>query len=170
MYLDCEGEGWKEESFWTQFLTSYKAYLLNQLAVIYSDSRHEYEKAIFIWEKILKWLKESKVSLSDRYSASMTAISNLSACYGVAGRLNECLQICDEGIQLCMNSGRGVKLGKFLVNKAEALSLTGGAEEETCRRYARQAYYLDDLMGPKKSLQYADQYYRKTYEINIQWY
>lgn len=169
-FFHCKEEDWLQEAFWKQFFTGYKFDLLNALAIHYATKRKERDKAIFLWENILKWLKESRVSLVDRYSASMTAISNLSAHYGEAGRLDDCIRICDEGIRLSLASGRGVRLGQLLVNQAEALAEQGKTEKETCRKYVRQAYYLNDLMGPEKVTKYTDQYYRKTYDPDMKWY
>jgi transcriptional regulator with XRE-family HTH domain len=165
----CEEEGWKKDEFWDQFLTGYKAQLLNQLALVYG-SQGKLDTSVYIWEKILYKLEESKVSLLDRYPVSMTAISNLSSGYGILNRLEDCIQISEKGIQFCLDSGRGIRLGKLLVNKAEALESCGKSDKNTCQRYVRQAFYMDDLFEIERSRDYVDRYYRSHFDENIQWY
>jgi len=166
--LGCGKEEWRQEKFWRQFLTSFRAEVLNYIALVH-DSGQKRETAIYIWENILKWLRESKVRLSDRYGTSMTAVSNLSSSYGEAGRLDDCLRMCEEGVQLCLESGRGVRLAKFLGNKGEAMWLMR-EEKEACQRYLRQAYYISDLLKIETTNEYTDWYYRECFEKDVEWY
>ena len=167
--MDCEGERWREESFWNQFLTRYKVRILNYMAILYRNG-HQIKNSIFILEHILDQLVSSKVKLEDRYKSSMTVIGNLSAYYGEVGRLEDCIKICDMGINLCFNSGRGVRLGKFLGNKAEALNIKAGESTEIGKHYLKQDYYLNELMSDHKAAAYTDEYYRTHYEKNVIWY
>lgn len=165
--LGCEKEGWKEERFWKPFLTDYRVKILNYVAIIYSISCQK-EKAIFIWEHILMQLNQSKVELTDRYGSSMKAIGNLSLCYGELGNTDESLSMCEKGIYLCFESGRGVRLANFIAAKAETLFRLD--KKETCLKYLKQAYYLSDLMLSKKINIYVDEFYRTNYHMNILWY
>lgn len=165
--LGCEKEGWKDELFWQQFLTDYKVKILNYVAIIYSMNRQK-EKAIFIWEHILKQLNQSKVELTDRYGSSMKAIGNLSLCYGKLGRMKACLDMCEKGNYLCFESGRGVRMPNFIMTKAETMFQLG--EKSACQKYLRQAYYLSDLMLSSKVNSYVDKFYREKYIIDITWY
>jgi len=166
--LGCAKEEWKQEKFWQHFLTTFRATCLNYIAMLY-ETEGKADSAVFIWEHMLKWLKESKVALSDRYMISMTAVGNLSSDYGRAGRLDECLQMCEEGVQLSLESGRGMRLATFLVNKGEAMSLKGD-KKEACQKYVRQAYYISDLLKIERTNAYTDRYYRKCFEKDVTWY
>ena len=99
----------------------YEATLLTNIATAY-NRMNQREKSIFILEHLLEELKRSKVKLSDRYVSSMTVICNLSSYYGVDGMYKECMEMCELGIQVCLESGRGVRLSGFLGNKAEAIN------------------------------------------------
>lgn len=158
--LGCEGERWREESFWKQFLTNYKINILNNLAVIYRLKKQQ-EKSIFIWEHILMQLELSKVELADRYASSMLVIGNLSLCYGEIGRLSDCINMCEKGIYLCFDTGKGVRIAQLVCTKAEVLYKLG--EKETCRSYLRQAYYLSDLMSTNKFTTYIETFYKQHF-------
>lgn len=130
----------------------------------------KYEDSIFILEHLLEFFENSKVRLSDRYQTSMTVVGNLSSHYGEAGRLDECLQICEKGIALCMESGRGVRLPIFLGNKGEAMNVLANKPLEESKKYFRQAYYISDLMDVHSTQTYIDNYYRVNYESDVIWY
>lgn len=51
------------------------------------------------------------MQLADRYQTSMTVVGNLSSHYGESGRLKECLEMCERGMKLCLESGRGCEIG-----------------------------------------------------------
>ncbi|MCD8379969.1 MAG: helix-turn-helix domain-containing protein [Lachnospiraceae bacterium] len=170
IYFGCENEGWLTEQFWNQFLTKYKVKLLNQLALIYAARRKDYTNGIYIWEHILNWLKDSKISLTDRFTAGSAAMGNLSLYYGGSGRHAECIRMCEERIRLSLSCGRGLRLGRDVMNKAEALIVSGSAPKKACEKNVQQAFYLNDLLGPETSIKYADHFYRENYESNVLWY
>lgn len=165
--LKCEGEGWKKDDFWRQFLTYDKVKVLNSIAVVYME-KNQQEKAVFIWEHILLQLEQSKVELTDRYVSSMLVIINLSIGYGELGRFEDCLNMCEKGIQLCFESGRGVRIAKLICTKAETLYELG--DKEACQNYLRQAYYLSDLMFTDRTTSYIDNFYNKRYAGERKWY
>lgn len=167
--MDCAGERWREEGFWHQFLTRYKVRVLNYIAVLYHIGGQT-EQSIFILEHMLEQLVSSRVELADRYKSSMTAIDNLSSYYGEMGRRDDCLEMCDMGIDLCMDSGRGIRLGGLLGTKAEALDIKAGKITEKSKCYLKQAYYLSDLMSVHSVTAYLDNYYRTHYKIDVIWY
>ncbi|MDO4331139.1 MAG: helix-turn-helix transcriptional regulator [Eubacteriales bacterium] len=165
--LKCEHEGWKAENFWQPFLTDFRVEMLNNIAATYRLDNQK-EKAIFIWEHILKQLDKSKVKLSDRYNSSIMVIGNLTLCYGEVGRMKECLEMCEKGISLCFETGRGVRMAKFVGAKAEALYLIN--KKEACLRYLKQAFYLSDLVFTNKLNEYISNYYIKHYGKETSWY
>lgn len=165
--LDCRGEGWKQDSFWKQFLTNDKIKVLNSIAIVYMEEKQQ-DKSVFIWEHILMQLEQSKVELSDRYVSSMLVIINLSIGYGELEYFEECLNMCEKGIQLCFEAGRGVRIAKLLCTKAETLFKLGN--KETCQNYLRQAYYLSDLMFTNKTTTYINDFYSSHYVEKQKWY
>lgn len=168
--LECENEGWKEETFWKlQFFTNHKITVLNHIAVAYECMKQR-EKSRFILEHLMEQLDKSKVRLEDRYDSSMKVMGNLSVYYGEAGRLEECLEMCEKGIGLCLESGRGIRLSKFLMNKAEAMNEKAKSATEESKKMLQQAYYLSDLMLTHSTTAYIADYYRVNYKQDMKWY
>lgn len=167
--LGCEREGWREESFWGRFFTSYKMGLLSSIAAAYGYLKKN-EEGIFILEHLLEFLEKSKVRMADRYQTSMTVVGNLSSHYGESGRLKECMEMCERGMKLCLESGRGVRLATFLGNKGEAMNVLANRPLEESKKYFKQAYYISDLMDIHRLRDYIDGYYRMHYEADIVWY
>lgn len=168
--LECENEGWRRKEFWDlQFFTNYKITMLNHIAVGYEHMK-QLDKSIFILEHLLGQLDHSKIRLEDRYESSMTVVGNLSSFYGETGRVDECLEVCERGINLCLESGRGVRLPKFLANKAEAMNEKANMITPGSKKYLLQAYYLSDMLAVHGTAAYIDNYYRKYYDSDIIWY
>ena len=167
--LNCEYESWLKEDFWRPFFTYHEVTLLNYIALIY-ESKQELNKSIFILEHLLTQLNQSEVKLEDRYKSSMTVIGNLSTMYGQIGNLDQCLFMCEKGIQICLDSARGMRLPNFLTNKAEALNDKAKHPTQKSKRYLEWAYYISDLMSTHSASSYIDQYYREHYDANVCWY
>lgn len=165
----CEKEGWREERFWNQFFTRYKVRMMNYIAGIYR-LENQVDKAIFILEHLLERFTDSKVRLADRYKSSMAIIANLSAYYGRAGNFDKCIKMCDLGIELCLESGREFRLGRFLANKAEAANMQIPADMEANKRFFEQAYYISDMVYVYSTAAYVDKYYRDFYDEKMIWY
>lgn len=163
--LNCKKEEWKKEEFWTLFLTENKVDILNAMAVKYMDER-QYEKAVFIYEHILDQLERSKVRLMDRYASSILVIGNLSLCYGELGNKEACLKMCEKGMLLSLEAGRGRRFGDFFSTRAETLFIMG--KKEACRIEMRQAYYLCELMLLDKSMTYIKKFYMREYGEEIE--
>lgn len=169
--LGCEEEGWRKEEFWKlQFFTNHKITMLNHLALGYANMGQR-ENSIYILEHVMNQLDNSKVHLEDRYESSITVVGNLSTFYGEDGRMDECLEMCEKGICVCLESGRGAKLIKFIVDKAEAMNeKANSANTEACKKYLQQAYYLSDLFSLHSISAYVNKYYKINYGKDILWY
>lgn len=167
--MGCEGESWREEKFWKQFFTRYKVTIMNHMACIYSRE-HKRKDSIFILEHLLKQFLDSKIELSDRYKSSEIVVGNLSSYYGEEGDLEKCLEMCKMGMDICLRSGRGIGLGKFLGNRAEALDNMEKSATEKSRKYLEWSYYISDLFSAHRTVAYTDSYYRTHYKKDIKWY
>lgn len=167
--LNCREEEWREEEFWNRFFTKDMVRLLNGINIAL-ERKGRKEDSIFILEHLLRQFEQSKVRLVDRYASSMIIVGNLSSCYGEAGNLEKCIEMCEKGVKLCLESGRGVRLAKLLGNKAEAINLMANATTKKSQQYFELVYYLSDLMLVHEAADYADTYYRKHYNPDVVWY
>ena len=167
--LECEQKEWKRQKFWQKFFTKDTIELLNSIVVAYARLG-KYEESIFISEHLLEFLESSNIQLSNRYKSCMTVVGNLSSFYGEIGELDKCVNMCELGMKLCLESGRGVRISKFLGNKAEAVNLLANKPLETCKKFFEQSYYISDFMDYHESRDYIDNYYRSNYDANVVWY
>lgn len=165
--LGCAQEEWREERFWKQFLTNFKVKILNDLAAAYRKKKR-CKEAAFIWEHILEQLEQSHVELADRYLSAMLVIGNLALCYGEMGKLGDCLNMCEKGMRLCFDAGKGVRIAKLLSTKAEVLYLLGDGQNS--RKYFVQAYYLSSLMGTDGTTNYIKKFYSENFSGKEEWY
>lgn len=140
---ECENERWREEAYWKQFLTRDKVRILNYIAVLYTI-RREFDKAANIWEEVLGWLEKSSVGLTERYSESLTTLSNLAITYNKMKCNEKSIQMSEKSIQFCLECGRGATIPKLIANQVEALIVSVDDTAE-CKMQLRQAYYIGKL-------------------------
>lgn len=167
--MECQGEKWKKEEFWNQFFTKEKIDAMNYTACLYQQSG-QMESAIFIAEHLLEQLMNSKVKLTDRYKSSGLIMINLSSWYGKSRQFEKCMEMCDLGIRVCLECGRGIKLTIFLANRAETIDNLAGEKTEESRLCFQFVYYIAELFSDKRVSSYADDYYRTNYDPDVNWY
>lgn len=160
--LGCVEGDWKKRDFWKQFLTREKVLLLVRIAAIYENNGHV-EEASGILENILKQFDSSEVTLNDRFKTSMLVIGNLTACYGKLNKVKECIELCDKGMQLCLENGRSGKIPMFHMNKIEALMEMNIIDKETCKQKLLQVSSICDLFRINYIKRYVKEYYYKQY-------
>ena len=165
--LNCRFDDIFNEKFWKGFISKYKSELLNFIAIALVKT--EREKAVYIWEHILYKLEKSTVNLSERYSSSLAVITNLSSCYGVMKKYQQCINMCQKGIKVGLGSNRLTQLGRFIGDLSEALICLGN-DKEKYRISFQLAYYLSDLYNVKKSISYYDSFYHHNYSDDYTWY
>lgn len=145
LLLNCTNEEWKETKFWKQFLSNKTILLLIRIAVACRRMGNK-EDAVFILENVLKQLRSSKVMMEDRIRSAMVVLGNLSTYYGECGNYENCVNICREGIELCLKSGKGGQVPTFLLNTTEALYRDKRIDKAACWQAFQQADYLCDLL------------------------
>ena len=84
--------------------------------------------------------------MEDRIRSTMVVLGNLSTYYGECGNYENCVNICREGIELCLKSGKGGQVPTFLLNVAEALYRDKRIDKAACWQAFQQADYLCDLL------------------------
>lgn len=165
--LGCRYEDIFTESFWNRFLSKDKADMLNLMAI--TTPKTDPGKSIFIWEHMLDKLEKSRLPLADRRTSAMPVIINLSTIYGITGRYQDCIDMCEKGIQICLETGHCTKLGKLIGNDVETRMILSG-EKETYREVFQQVYYLNDMYGIVRSIDYYNKFYMENFDKDIQWY
>ncbi|MDR2168451.1 MAG: helix-turn-helix domain-containing protein [Clostridiales bacterium] len=117
-----------EQKIPTYFLSRYDLKIINMMGIIYSEEDN-LDKAI----KIMAALKENfdrNSSDKDHQGKHLPLIiTNLAKYLGMAGRHEEALEICDEGIEICRNTGFLFHLPSIAAGKAFNLHKLGREAE-----------------------------------------
>lgn len=114
--------------------------LLNNIAICL-DYTEEREQALQILFSIMNYYEKHVVNTEESLRTQPMIIYNLSKMLRSQGSLDQCIEICDQGIQIARNTGRSIFLGKTLYTKAWALlQRNNPGDIETARECAKQAF------------------------------
>lgn len=128
--------------------------LLNNIAVNY-DLAGNRDHAISILMSLKTFYDCHVVSEEESLRTRLMILYNLSKYLGQAKRYDECIGICDSGIQLARRTGRCQLLSLTLYNRGWALLNRGKpGDKESAKDSLKQAYQFANIMGYDGELQY----------------
>ena len=121
--------------------------LLNNIAACYNspEARHQ---AIIILRTLKSYYENHVINSEEALRTQPMILYNLSKILGLAGKYDECIEVCDQAINLAKNTSRCSLLGKTLYNRTWALlqrNYDGDREAAICT--AMQARSFFQLMG-----------------------
>ncbi len=137
--------------------------ILNTIANTYGQGG-KIDQAIAIYQHI-RGFYESHATVPEEIIRTQPAVLyNLSKCLGQAGRYDECIEICDQGIRIARRTGRCICLAKTLYNRGWALLKRGRENDRvqaeiSLRRACYQAYTTENQRELK--------HFRAFYEENF---
>lgn len=106
---------------WTPKVLSYEEIiLLNCIASAYDDKGQQ-EIAIEMMFKLRDYYDNHVISLEEALRTQPMILYNLSKYLGLAGRYDECIDVCDQGIRIARRTGRCSLLAETLFNRGWAL-------------------------------------------------
>lgn len=125
--------------------------LLNNIASCYNtpETRHQ---AISILRTLKAYYENHVINSEEALRTQPMILYNLSKMLGLAGKYDECIEICDQAINLAKRTSRCSLLGKTLYNRAWALlQRNGGGDREAAAHAAFQARAFFQLMGDSEN-------------------
>lgn len=134
--------------------------LLNSISVCYRE-RKDYDRAIRILMHIKHYYESHIVNMEEVLRTQPLILFSLSKCLGWAGRFEECIEICDQAIQIAQQTGRCPMMAMTLYNRACAFWELGDKEE--ARKTVLQAYRFAEIMQQTSSVEH----YRRFIEKNF---
>lgn len=144
-------------------LTFEEITLLNNLAICY-DIDGSRAHAIDILMNLRDYYNRHIVNPEEALRTQPMILYNLSKMLGQEYRLDECVEICDQGIKIARTTGRCSLLGKTLYNKAWALLKRNQKGDRMLSFDAlNQAYHFAVIMGNTQEANYC----RKFQEENF---
>lgn len=127
MTVKWYGEGGLEKGFYTHN----EIVLLCNIATVYFEEGDK-EKAVQMLTELRQYFVDSIVSDEERAQNELLVLNNLEQCYGLLGKYDECMAMIEEGIEKCLEYGKGARLCNFLYDKAYILDKRG-ENEEACK-------------------------------------
>lgn len=139
---------------------------LNGIALCYSELGKS-EETIRILYHILGFYDRAIVNQEEVWRTSPMIYYNLSKYLGLAGRYDECVEVCEQGIRMSNLSGRASRLARIYFNCAWALLRRGASgDREKAEKYARYACYMGRAMEQPEISAFLE-FYHKNWDKNI---
>lgn len=157
-----------KDGFIPKLLSYEEIIALNNIAICYQEIG-DFDKAISILSHIKNHYESGIVNREECLKTQTMVLYNLSKNYGLAGKYDECIEICDLGIKIACESGRCGCLSQLHYNRAWALSkrmLHGDMEQaETA---ARKAIFAAVAMGDKQMAEFSKKFYFQNFpQLNL---
>ncbi len=139
---------------------------LNGIAICYSELGKS-EDTIRILYHILGFYDRAVVNQEEVWRTGPMIYYNLSKYLGLAGRYDECVEVCEQGIRMSNLSGRASRLARIYFNCAWALLRRGASgDREKAEKYARYACYMGRAMEQPEISAFLE-FYHKNWDKNI---
>ncbi len=137
--------------------------LLNSIAATYDtpDTRHQ---AIDILRALKVYYDSQVPNLEEALKTQPMILCNLSKMLGLAGYYDECIEVCDQGIDLARKTGRCSFLGKTLYNRAWALVKRGkDGDLAAAAQTAVQSRNFFEIMGDTRIIKSVELFMEKNH-------
>lgn len=125
-----------------QRFTDQEAVLLQQIALA-EKIRGEKEKAVEIWELLLKDYGRSRIRMENHFKEVMLIWSNLANTLPDVGKTKEGIALADQGIRMVLEKGQG-SLNMLFANRIYAMKESG---QDVRKEQFEQAYALSEMFG-----------------------
>ena len=141
--------------------------ILNNVAICY-DVLGQQERAIFILSALKDYYNYHIVNSEEALRTQIMVLYNLSKYLGLSEKYDECIETCDEGIQIARNSGRCMHLGKLLFNRAWALLQRDGPNDgNSAKQTLKQAFGAALSMDNQHEMKFFRQYYAEIFKEEL---
>lgn len=122
--------------------TNTETILLQQIALA-EKIRGEKEKAVEIWELLLKDYGRSRIRMENHFKEVMLIWSNLANTLPDVGKTKEGIALADQGIRMVLEKGQG-PLNMLFANRIYAMKESG---QDVRKEQFEQAYALSEMFG-----------------------
>lgn len=122
--------------------TNTETILLQQIALA-EKIRGEKEKAVEIWELLLKDYGRSRIRMENHFKEVMLIWSNLANTLPDVGKTKEGIALADQGIRMVLEKGQG-PLDMLFANRIYAMKEAG---QDVRKEQFEQAYALSEMFG-----------------------
>lgn len=140
--------------------------LVNTIAVRYARGGDR-RKAIQLLFQLKAYYEKNAVSIEETLRTEPMILYNLSKYLGLERRYDECIEICDLGIQLAQRTGRCSCLPETLYNRAWALEKRNLPQDRAnAKLYVQQALQMAQIMKQNDCVQYCQKFLLEHFPEN----
>ncbi len=141
--------------------------LLNNIAIRYAHLG-DLNTAIDMLYHIKDFYDKKVCDIEEALRTEPMVLYNLSKYLGLVGRIDECLAICELGINIGVKTRNCFSLAKTMYNKAYVLNMRNKpGDKEASLYYAKQAYHLADILEMYKSKELYRAFIKDTFDAEV---
>lgn len=144
-----------------QGFTDQEAVLLQQIALA-EKIRGEKEKAVEIWELLLKDYGRSRIRMENHFKEVILIWSNLANTLPDVGKTKEGIVLAEKGIRMVLEKGQG-SLNMLFANRIYAMKESG---QNVRKEQFEQAYALSEMFGDIELQNSLESYMEKNWPSN----
>lgn len=141
--------------------------ILNSIAIMYKKMGNR-QRAITIFNKALETYRTSKVRMSNHYIGNILLMSNLCMYLEEENRVDESMDVGEEGIKLVLTTGRNSMLAMFLANACCCMEKKDPGNKKAAIKYLQQAFYISDMINDNHRKDIIKYYASNKYNIKME--
>lgn len=147
-----------------RYLTKTELMLLNNIARMQYFLGQKTE-AIELMEFLRGYFENGIISEEEKAKNYPVILHNLENWYGLAGKGQKSLELCEKGIEVCIRYGKLTQFPYQLFNKGYALALLGRKEE--AKKYIQDSFVIFDTMKEHDNVVYASKIMNKEFNFHF---
>lgn len=133
--------------------------LLNNIAIC-CNFDHDSKTAISILYALKEYYEHNMICTDEALRTQPMILYNLSKYLGLEKRYDECIEICDIGIQIARRTGRYSLLGETMYNRSWALLRRNRAgDADDAKKTLRQAIAFSDAIDNQQNVAHMKKLY-----------
>lgn len=141
--------------------------LLNNIAIRYARLG-DLKTAIDMLYHIKDFYDKKVCDIEEALRTEPMVLYNLSKYLGLAGKIDECLAICELGINIGVKTRNCFSLAKTMYNKAYALNIRNKPGDKEASLYCvKQAYHLADILEMHDSKELYRTFIKDTFDVEV---
>lgn len=130
-------------------LTYEEIVILNNIACVHGENGDK-RRAIQMLFQLKEYMEEKYINSEEKINIFPTIIYNLSKYLRLVGRFEECIELCNMGIEQLRKYGSMKYLALLLYNKAWCMVKIDDPNRDECKKNLIEAYYIEQFMGTEQ--------------------
>ena len=127
-----------------------------------------YKEAIRLYQYLKLYFESGSVQSEEVLRTQPMVLYNFSKVLGMAGRYDECIEVCEQGIRIAQETGRVLAMAGTYYNMGWALVKQGNPiDRERAKQAVRRAWQLAEIMGQKASAERYEKFYREHFPDEV---